>query len=81
MSKKFKYDESFKNACFKNNYEESNISIVEENQDINPNCGLETIVLTDDHIKALKEGKAVWFDINCGEYAGLILYKGENKTK
>ena len=74
-----KYDEALKNAFMEKEIDD--VSIIEDNQEINQNCGLEPIVITDDHINALKEGKALWFDIMLGEYAGLIVYKGENKTK
>lgn len=61
---------------------EPNLKILENGDKIDTNYSLDCIALTDEHIKAIKEGKALNFDINGGEYAGLIFYKeAKNETK
>ena len=54
------------------------LEIIEKGGKIETNYGLDCIALTDEHIKAIKEGKAINFGINGNEYAGLIFYR-ENK--
>jgi len=56
----------------------THLDIIKNGGKVETNYGLECIALTDEHIKAIKEGKAINFDINGGEYAGLIFYR-ENK--
>ena len=51
--------------------------ILERGDEIETNYGLEEIILTSEHIKALIDGKALSFDINGGEYAGLIFLTNE----
>lgn len=43
------------------------------------NYGTTYTLLTDEHIKALQEGKALCIDINSGEYCCLLKKEGENK--
>lgn len=49
--------------------------ILKDNARIDENYGLETWVVTDEHIEALKEGKALWVDIAGREYAGVIMHE------
>ena len=37
--------------------------------------GLETEYITDEMIQALKDGKRLYFTVNCDEYAVVIKYK------
>ena len=57
---------------------EPRLKIIEKGRKIETNYGLDCIALTDEHIQAIKEGKAINFGINADEYAGLIFYR-ENK--
>ena len=52
------------------------IEILEENgKEIETNYGLDCIALTDEHIKAIKDGKCLNCGINGEEYAAVIFYK------
>ena len=55
------YDEYFK----KYNAEPE---ILSDGDEFNMFFGVDYALLTDEHIKALQEGKALYLDINCGEY-------------
>ena len=50
-------------------------TILNDNDPFDTNYGLERFVLNDEHLNALKEGKAVWLDINGGEYAAIIMHE------
>ena len=56
----------------------SNSHIVKKGSGVETNYGIEYIALTDEDIKAIKEGHAINFGIMADEYAGLIFYR-ENK--
>ena len=60
-----KYDEYFK----KYNVEPQ---IISDGDKFNPNFGTDYVLLTDEHIKAIQEGKSLYVDINCGEYCCLL---------
>jgi hypothetical protein len=59
------YDEYFK----KYNVEPQ---IISDGDEFNSNFGTDYVLLTDEHIKAIQEGKALYVDINCGEYCCLL---------
>lgn len=46
--------------------------ILSEGDEFDMNYGIDFASLTDEHIKALQEGKVLYVDINCGEYCCLI---------
>ena len=54
----------------------TDFNIIETGGEIVTNYGLESIPLTDELIQAIKDGNVINFDINGGEYAGLIYYIG-----
>lgn len=62
-------DKEFEEA-FKEYNEEP--EILSDGDKIGENYGMEFVLLTDEHIKAIQEGKALCVDINCGEYCCLL---------
>ena len=54
------------------------LHIIKKGGKIETNYGLDCIALTDEDIKAIKEGHAINFGVIADEYAGLIFYR-ENK--
>ena len=50
--------------------------VVAMGEEVYANFGIEFSVLTDEHIKALQEGKCLYFDIEGGEYA-FVIRKGQ----
>jgi hypothetical protein len=63
--RKKEYDEYFK----KYNVEPQ---IISDGGEFNSNFGTDFVLLTDKHIQAIQEGKALYVDINCGEYCCLL---------
>ena len=63
--RKKEYDEYFK----KYNVEPQ---IISDGDEFNSNFGTDFVLLTDEHIQAIQEGKALYVDINCGEYCCLL---------
>jgi len=59
------YDEYFKKY-------DVNPEILSDGDEFNMFFGVDYALLTDEHIKALQEGKVLYLDINCGEYCCLI---------
>ena len=59
------YDEYFK----KYNVEPQ---IISDGDKFNANFGTDYVLLTDEYIKAIQEGKALCVDINYGEYCCLL---------
>lgn len=46
--------------------------ILSDGDKFNEHYGVDFVLLNDEHIKALQEGKALYVDINCGEYCCLL---------
>lgn len=46
--------------------------IISDGDKISENYGMDLVLLTDEHIKAIQEGKALYVDINEGEYCCLL---------
>jgi hypothetical protein len=42
--------------------------VISDGDELGENFGEDYVLLTDNHIKALQEGKTLCIDINCGEY-------------
>lgn len=59
------YDEDFKEFNVKP-------EILSDGDEIGENFGMDFVLLTDEHIKAIQEGKALCIDINDGEYCCLL---------
>ena len=59
---------------FEDPFKENNVEpeIISDGDEINENYGMDLVLLTDEHIKAIQEGKALYVDINCGEYCCLL---------
>lgn len=65
-----KYNEKEYDECFKKYYIEPRI--ISDGDELGKNYGEDYVLLTDEHIKAIQEGKTLCIDINCGEYSCLI---------
>jgi hypothetical protein len=46
--------------------------VISDGDELGKNFGEDYVLLTDNHIKALQEGKTLCIDINCGEYSCFI---------
>ncbi len=66
------FDEDFKDY-------DAEPTILSDGDKFDAYCGMGFALLTDEHIKALQEGKALYLDINGGEYCCLIK-KAEGNT-
>lgn len=55
------------------------MEILKKWQKADPLYGMETHYITEKEIKALMEGKRLYFDVNCGEYAIVIKFKSQKK--
>jgi len=69
-----KWNKRTKNECLRDRekgYTTKPI-IIDQKDEIETYFGLEIVILSADHIKALIEGKALNFGINCGEFAVLM---------
>lgn len=59
------YEEYFK--------EENTVpEIISDGDEFCEHYGVDLVMLTDEHIKAIQEGKVLYIDINCGEYCCLL---------
>jgi hypothetical protein len=65
-----KYNEKEYDECFKKYYIEPRI--ISDGDELGKNYGEDYVLLTDEHIKAIQEGKTLCIDINCREYICLI---------
>lgn len=75
MIKETRWNDDFKKQTLKFIAYTEKPVIIEDGENIFENYGLTTIILTDEHIKALIDGKALNFDINGSEFAGLIIHQ------
>lgn len=55
--------------------------ILKKYQKADPLYGMETHYITEKEIKALIEGKRLYFDVNCGEFAIVIKFKSQKKIE
>lgn len=51
--------------------------IVNKDAEVNQHYGIEAAKIDEEMLNALKHGKYLYVDINCGEYALLLYYDGE----
>ena len=72
---------TYREEDYDKTFEEYNVEpeIISDGDEFDSNYGTDYALLTDEHIKALQEGKVLYVDINCGEYCCLI--KKAEKTK
>lgn len=63
------YEIEFEDPFKKDNVEPK---IISDGDEIRGNYGMDLVSLTDEHIKALQEGKTLYVDVNCGEYCCLL---------
>ena len=64
------YNEKEYDECFKRYNVEP--EVICDGDEFSPHYGTDYVLLTDEHIKAIQEGKALYVDINCGEYCCLL---------
>lgn len=50
---------------------DSDIEIINNGDEIDPHCGIDATIITEKHMNALNEGKALFFDD--GEYTHIII--------
>lgn len=55
--------------------------IISNGDELGKNYGEDYVLLTDEHIKAIQEGKALCIDINDGEYCCLLKKEVEEDAK
>jgi len=70
MSNRMIYHEKYYNEYFKKYNVEPRI--ISDGDEFDCNYGTDYALLTDEDIKALQEGKALYIDINGGEYCCLL---------
>lgn len=64
--------EELTDDCGKKYHIYPDTEIVRFGEAVHTNCGIEYLPLTDKELRALNDGRCVWVDINCGEYALVI---------